>query len=137
MKLIIPYVDSQFNEYLINEMFVFLSENLNRDRLIMAQEFVELEQSMKSIYRPNIDLYQICLSSPYNLKINRYLQHTEFVFDNNSLIYATTIRVVDIINLVNYGNGVVRPYPIFDEMFDYFNTHIDNIYNNYLFSIGG
>ena len=66
MKLIVPYVDSQFNEYLINEMFVFLSENLNRDRLIMAQEFVELEQSMKSIYRPNIDLYQICLSSPYN-----------------------------------------------------------------------
>ena len=140
MKLIIPYIDSQFNEYIINEMFVFLNENINPSQLIRFQSYIETEQSLKSIYRPKLDInfvYNTCLSSPYNIKINTYLQHTKFIFDNNSLIYGTTIRVVDIINLVNYGNAVLQPYPIFDEMFDYFNAHIDSIYNNYLFSIGG
>ena len=79
----------------------------------------------------------LCLSCSSIIKIEDYNTYFELVFDNNATVYGTLIKTIDIFNLINYGNIVVKPYPIFDYMQNYYNSNIEELFDNYSFGNGG
>lgn len=136
MNLIIPRkVENDFVNFIIDSMYEYLSDNLDPDRLVQAQLFVDSVNLYKSIYIPKIHVFSICRYPVF--KTIAYNLFYKVEFDTNALVYGTLIKSVDIINLVNFGNMSVQPYPIFTQMFDYFNTNLSYLYNQFTFNIGG
>ena len=124
-----------FTKYIIKEIQPWLEKNINKDRLVSAQNYVAIEPKYKSIYTPIINLYFFSLACYAIIKVRKYSQFYELYFDEEAIVYGTNIRSIELINLINYGNMTVTPYPIFTEMFDYFNQNIEEIYQEYLSSL--
>ena len=139
MKIIISSdMGQDFAQY-IKDVHIsqWIGDNLDIEKLSPAQEYVDTTNEYKSIYTPRIDLSRLCLSCSSIIKIEDYNTYFELVFDNNAIVYGTLIKTVDIFNLINYGNIVVKPYPIFDYMQNYYNSNIEELFDNYSFGNGG
>lgn len=139
MRIIIPSdMGQDFAQY-IKDVHIsqWIGDNLDIEKLSPAQEYVDTTNEYKSIYTPRIDLSGLCLSCSSIIKIEDYNTYFELVFDNNATVYGTLIKTVDIFNLINYGNIVVKPYPIFDYMQNYYNSNIEELFDNYSFGNGG
>ena len=139
MKIIISSdMGQDFAQY-IKDVHIsqWIGDNLDIEKLSPAQEYVDTTNEYKSIYTPRIDLSRLCLSCSSIIKIEDYNTYFELVFDNNAIVYGTLIKTVDIFNLINYGNIVVKPYPIFDYMQNYYNYNIEELFDNYSFGNGG
>lgn len=133
MKLKIPYdMGKDFIDYIIDMMQDYMKDNLQVERLQQAQNYVDAVKIFKSIYISKIDLASICYASTENIVIRYYESRYELTFDENSKIYGTNIYYKDLINLINYGNLFVKPYPIFTDMFKFFEDHLDRIHDYYL-----
>ena len=139
MKIIIPSDMGQDFARYIKDVHIsqWIGDNLDIEKLSPAQEYVDTTNEYKSIYTPRIDLSRLCLSCSSIIKIEDYNTYFELVFDNNAIVYGTLIKTVDIFNLINYGNIVVKPYPIFDYMQNYYNSNIEELFDNYSFGNGG
>ena len=139
MKIIIPSdMGQDFAQYIKDvHMSQWIGDNLDIEKLSPAQEYVDTTNEYKSIYTPRIDLSRLCLSCSSIIKIEDYNTYFELVFDNNAIVYGTLIKTIDIFNLINYGNIVVKPYPIFDYMQNYYNSNIEELFDNYSFGNGG
>lgn len=136
MNIIIPSeTGTEFVSFINSSIYQYLQDNLDKDRLQNAQTFVDTVNMYRSIYVPKIDVYSVCLYPV--LKIDTYSSYTQVSLDTNALVYGTLIKSIDIINLVNFGNIGVQPYPIFTNMFSYFNSNLLNIYDQFTFDIGG
>lgn len=139
MRIIIPSdMGQDFAQY-IKDVYIpqWIGDNLDINKLSPAQEYVDTTNEYKSIYTPRIDLSGLCLSCSSIIKIEDYNTYFELVFDNNATVYGTLIKTIDIFNLINYGNIVVKPYPIFDYMQNYYNSNIEELFDSYSFGNGG
>ena len=139
MRIIIPSdMGQDFAQY-IKDVHIsqWMGDNLDIEKLSSAQEYVDTTNEYKSIYTPRIDLSGLCLSCSSIIKIEDYNTYFELVFDNNATVYGTLIKTVDVFNLINYGNIVVKPYPIFDYMQNYYNSNIEELFDSYSFGNGG
>lgn len=125
-----------FISYLIEQISIWLQNNVSADRLKLLQEYVDTEPKYKSIFTSKINLYDLCLNSFLVLGATKYKYFYELEFDRNSIVYGTNIKTTELINLINYGNLVVKPYPIFSRMFEFFNKNLSIFEDSYLSSIG-
>ena len=125
-----------FISYLIEQISIWLQNNVDEDRLKSLQEYVDTEPKYKSIFTSKINLYDLCLNSFLVLGATKYKYFYELEFDRNSIVYGTNIKTTELINLINYGNLVVKPYPIFSEMFGFFTKNLSIFEDSYLSSIG-
>jgi len=138
MQLILNFIDEGFNKYLVDKMYFWMSSNLNPEKLNQLQLFVNSDPIFKSIYIKHIDLKEICYVAIQTLRFDIYrsANRVKVTVNPDLKIYGLdTIRIIDIVNLINYGNLFVKPYPIFSEMFGYFNNHIYDIYNMYILGV--
>ena len=137
MKItIVIDMGEDFVNYLIDKKIQsWLSENIIKERLVPAQSYVAIEPKYKSIYAPVINLYFFSLSCYAIIKVKKYSQFFELVFDEDAIVYGINVKSIELINLINFGNMSVTPYPIFTEMFDYFNQNIEELYEEYLSSL--
>lgn len=137
MNLIVSTVlGENFIEFIKYKMFIWLKAHIDVNQLQSAQMFVETESKYNSIYRSSINLYDFCLYSYLLLEYKKFTSFYKIEFDKDSTVYGLNVKNIDIVNLINYGNLVVKPYPIFTKMFDYFNNNISELQEEYLLGIG-
>ena len=131
MQLDVKYNDKFFVDMLIYKMKDWFNANFDSKKLTLAQEYVDSAPQYKSIFIKKIDLVECCYIALNNLKSEHY--SARYVIRlNDDVLYGTTIKLKEIINLITYGNLVVKPYPIFVNMFNFFQNNIDEYYNEYI-----
>lgn len=105
---------------------------LDRSRLQPIQDYLDV------LYSSNNTLYTTDL---YNLLIEAidcitYRKLPDFkyivIFDYDEKLSYISAKIIDIINLVEYGTLSSPAYPIFSDVFTYILDHIDEIYQNYI-----
>lgn len=131
MKLILNFIDDEFTEYLIEQMQDWMYQNLKPDKLKALQTYVDALPEYKSIYRKSLNLKDICFASVHNLTYRKYQGKTLITFNYNTRVFGLQVKLVDVIKLINYGNLIARPYPIFDDMFQHFKTYLSYYYALY------
>ena len=81
---------------------------------------------LKIVYAPRA----IAVMASNNLKSHGYINgKTEIVIDNK--IKIPDLKLVDACKLINFGAAGVPGYPIFTEMFNYFENNAEELYKTY------
>ena len=132
MKLQVRIKDVQFVNYLIEQMKEWFWRNLDTDKLIPFQKFVDYTGFFSSIFIKKLQVKDVCFSVVDTLHYKRYTNRFEIEFDPDVVLYGINFKVKDFVNLINYGNLDVSAYPIFSDMFNYFLTNMDKYYKLYL-----
>ena len=125
MKLLIPIISYNFAEYLIREIQTWLYINLDQTKLISAQCFINLIDE-------RVNLKDVFYFSLNCLVIKKYDNRLEIVFNESIKVPQTNLKLINILKLINYGNTIVTPYPIYTNMFNYFEKNIETCYNRYI-----
>ena len=125
MKLLIPIINYNFAEYLIREIQTWLYINLDQTKLISAQCFINLIDE-------KVNLKDVFYFSLNCLVIKKYDNRLEIVFNESIKVPQTNLKLINILKLINYGNTIVTPYPIYTNMFNYFEKNIETCYNRYI-----
>lgn len=99
--------------------------NIDISKLVQAQSFIELVDK-------NINLEDVFYFSLNCLTVKKYDSKLEIVFNESIKIPQTNIKLIDVIRLINFGNIIVAPYPIYTNMFNYFNKNINVYYDRYI-----
>lgn len=133
MNLSVKSTDDEFLIYLIDLMRQWFITNLDEDKLIQIEEYVNSTPRYKSIYRKHINLKDICYSGIENLRYFKFSGNSVIQFDYNISVYGlNNIKLIELLALVNYGNLLVKPYPVFNNMFSFFNKNINYFWNRFL-----
>lgn len=108
---------------LIKRMREYFREKLNAAALVPAQEFLR-----KYYKNPDLNLYNIAFKSVAELGYIEDLGIYTVLFDQNTKEPITGAKFIDIIELIDKGALGVPRYPIYSEMFDFFDKEIFTLY---------
>lgn len=131
MQLDVKSDDANFINYLINEMSIWFWDNFNPKKIIAFQQYVDMAPKYKSLFIKKLDVTNCCKIALDNLKAEHYSTRYIIKIDDSIIVYGTNIQLKEIINLITFGNLLLQPYPIFVDMFNYFNNNIGKYFNEY------
>ena len=138
MQLIIEnkiHIDlTNFCTYLIKQMQEHMLILLNPLKIDRFNNYLETLPLTKFPYnkRKILSMRDILIGSTYNLKVTQHWNEYKIEIDPTSLVYGTFLKYIDLVKLVNYGNLQLAPYPIYDELMNYFAEHLEEFYEEYL-----
>lgn len=111
----------------IQESFV---KEIDKVKLIPINEYInKLNISTFGVY---INAADILIAAVYNLIYTKQPSGNYIIsIDSNQIAPNTRAKIIDIAQLVNYGTLSTPAYPIFDEVFSFFATRLNNLYLDY------
>ena len=132
MDLIIDKSESDlkpFCQYLISKMQSYMKTSIDDKQLIRFDSYLNNNDILHGRY---IQVKNILIGSTYHLIVNEYEDYYKISVDPDAIIPNTYAKFIDIIKLVNFGNLMLAPYPIYDTMMDYFAENLTEYYINFL-----
>lgn len=118
--------DNFIYRYIPNKMRNFLSLNLSEEALssldVYIKETLKINATSKEILETALD----------NIIVTRDVQDYIIMLNTNILFLDTDYRVVDLVNLITYGNLEVHGYDIIIRMINYIRGNIDMLFTEYL-----
>ena len=129
-------VDVGFIAFLKRRLRMRILSSINFNKLIKFNKFFESD-AFKTIYGDKKILAERVVVLGSN-----HLQHT--IIHNTARIYidpnvyypGTEIKLVDLCNLINFGNLSVDAYPIFSNAFQHFSDNIEQYADTFLTGVG-
>lgn len=117
--------------YIPKKLFNYVLLNLNEDKLIQLDEYLNKHLGIKE---SSIDIIEYGFN-------NMFISDTGTGFivmiDNNILIPDSSQKLINIINLINYGNLEVRGCNIVSQAFNYVESQLNNMVLLYRLKRGG
>lgn len=98
---------------------------INDKKLIKCQQYFDSKKI-------DLDIVKIILIALNNLNINRTTRFVTIKIDEKKVIPNTSLRIIDICKMINYGNFELQAYPLFTNIFNFVKRYIDGIYVMYL-----
>lgn len=136
MKILIidkdnKYTDS-FLEYVKSRCRDIYYKKVNLKKLKPFETYINELPEYKSLMKKYISSNEICITGLYNIMICRYGQTIVLKIDENSFLPNTRIKIIELCKLINNGNLLLKPYPIFTEIFDEIKENIEVYYAEYV-----
>lgn len=125
-------LDGFISEKLIPEIQEVFPSMINDGKLISVNDFVNntLKLSLQGRW---IDVKDVLLSAIYNLVYTEMPDGSYVIsIDSNQIVPDTRAKIIEVAQLVNYGNMSVPSYPIFDEVFNFFADNLNDLYIEYV-----
>lgn len=121
MLLIVDNKDitESFIPYLKNRMLRHICFILDDSKLIRFDEYFKSNEFTKDITSKHIIMLAMS-----NLQHKRYDENTHIFINPNITYPGTSIKIVDLCKVINFGNLSVEGYPIFTMTFDHFSRNI-------------
>lgn len=125
-------LDGFIAEKLIPEIQEVFPSMINDGKLISVNDFVNNTLKLSPQGRW-INVKDVLLSAIYNL-IYTEMPDGSYVIsiDSNQIVPDTRAKIIEVAQLVNYGNMSVPSYPIFDEVFNFFADNLNDLYIEYV-----
>lgn len=116
--------DNFVYHYLPNKMLEYLALNLSEKRVSVLNKYLLKAGILISVR----DALMLALGKPQVLRIppDRYI-----VSVNPTMLIEGNIRLIQVIDLIEYGNLEVKGYPIVDEIYRYITTNMKELYKTY------
>ena len=136
MKILITDKDNKYTydflEYVKSKCRDIYYEKVNVKKLKPFEVYINELPEYKSLMKKYISANEICISGLYNIMILHYGQNIVFKIDENNLLPNTKIKIIELCKLINNGNLLLKPYPIFTEIFDEIQKNIEVYYAEYV-----
>lgn len=124
--------DVEFIDVLIRKIRNLFFERLNRNKLIPFEVFINENPEFNSLYKKSFSAYEICLTAMYNLKVIKYGIMYNIEIDSTAKLPGTDIKLIQLCELINDGNLVLKAYPIFSDVFKEIQSKIEEYYAEYI-----
>lgn len=125
-------LDGFIAEKLIPEIQGVFSSMINDGKLISVNDFVNNTLKLSPQGRW-INVKDVLLSAIYNLVYTEMPDGSYVIsIDSNQIVPDTRAKIIEVAQLVNYGNMSVPSYPIFDEVFNFFADNLNDLYIEYV-----
>lgn len=119
-----------FCKWLITQIQSYMKSNLNIKRADIFDKYINENIPMQP--KRILITKDLILSASYNLIVNKVQNNYIIEIDPNIFIPNTFAKFINIMQLINYGNLVLPPYPIWTETFNYFADNINKYLDIYL-----
>lgn len=125
-------LDGFISEKLIPEIQEIFPSMINDGKLISVNDFVNNTLKLSPQGRW-INVKDVLLSAIYNLTYTEMPDGSYVIsIDSNQIVPDTRAKIIEVAQLVNYGNMSVPSYPIFDEVFNFFADNLNDLYIEYV-----
>lgn len=125
-------LDGFISERLIPEIQEVFPSMINDGKLISVNDFVNNTLKLSPQGRW-INVKDVLLSAIYNLVYTEMPDGSYVIsIDSNQIVPDTRAKIIEVAQLVNYGNMSVPSYPIFDEVFNFFADNLNDLYIEYV-----
>lgn len=125
-------LDGFISEKLIPEIQGVFPSMINDGKLISVNDFVNNTLKLSPQGRW-INVKDVLLSAIYNLVYTEMPDGSYVIsIDSNQIVPDTRAKIIEVAQLVNYGNMSVPSYPIFDEVFNFFADNLNDLYIEYM-----
>lgn len=125
-------LDGFIAEKLIPEIQGVFPSMINDGKLISVNDFVNNTLKLSPQGRW-INVKDVLLSAIYNLVYTEMPDGSYVIsIDSNQIVPDTRAKIIEVAQLVNYGNMSVPSYPIFDEVFNFFADNLNDLYIEYV-----
>ena len=136
MNLIIDQDGSEnlnaFCEIIIKHIQETLPNMLDESRLAPFDEYINTDLKIKFRTTARIlSSRELLIASTYNLRYRKHSNSYIIKINPNVYVYDTSIKIIDIIKLINYGNLILAPYPIYDKIMDNNADNLNQLYRDY------
>lgn len=117
---------------LIPEIQEVFPSIINDGKLIAVNDFINNTLKLSPQGRW-INVKDVLLSAIYNLVYTKMPNGSYVIsIDSNQIVPDTRAKIIEVAQLVNYGNMSVPSYPIFDEVFRFFADNLNDLYIEYV-----
>ena len=120
-----------FCMYLIKQMREYLPKTIVSDKLDRFNLYIN-DPKNKIITIKLLDCSDILKAGTYNLICTQNGDYYTIRLDSKIFIPDSNAKFINIISLINYGNLMLKPYPIWSDMMQHFADNIEMYYRNYL-----
>lgn len=133
-KLYLTFNDIEDEEILKKFIYEEIPEELKNNFVLLydTNKTINLERYLKENLNISYSIYDIVMFALNHLYITKDGNNVIVTFDQNVTLYNSYTKVIDILNLLEYGSLEIKAYPILSEIFKLFNQNAINIYNNYI-----
>lgn len=123
-----------FCNYIIVKMQDYLQNSINENKLKKFNDYINSNKIVKFVDK--IDRYINCanilIASTYNLMVLKSKNNYTIKINPNVHIPNTYAKFIDIVKLINNGNMVLSPYPVWTNMVKHFDDNANLYYEKYL-----
>lgn len=122
--------------YLKKRMLRHVAIILNPKRLVPYDEYFNTDEFKRISDGAEISSRRIIMLGMTNLIHKKYESNTH-IFINPNIVYpGTSLKVVDLCKVINFGTMSVDAYPIFSETFEHFYKNINKYLESCIIGLG-
>lgn len=121
---------TDFCNWLITQIQSYIKLNLNNKKVERFDKYINENIPMQP--KRILTTAELISAASYNLVVNKIQNNYIIQIDSNVFIPNTFAKFINIMQLINYGNLVLPPYPIWTETFNYFADNINKYLEIYL-----
>ena len=129
-------LDKFIYEYVIPEINLVFSYKLNNARCLNWTNYFQTIDLGWITYKNNKKVipsaYEVLIAGIKNLRVLDCTDHYIIEINPNEIAPKTRAKLIDICNLINYGNLEMPAYPIFEDTFNEVLINLPNLYEKYL-----
>lgn len=136
MKIFIINDDDKYTgdflKFVIEKTRELFLEKLNKQKLQSFEIFINKNPKYNSLFKKYIPAYEICYSALYNLHVKHFGSVITIEIDSMINLPNTSIKLIELVELIDKGNLVLKAYPIFTEVFKEIEDKIENLYAEFI-----
>lgn len=121
-----------FLDFINRYIIIKIISSINTRKIQPIEEYINQYSDIPTLFKKYISVNEVIISGAYNIIYSRINNKIVFEIDPTQIYSGTSAKLNELCKLINYGNLVVKGYPIFTKAFDYFKDNIDNYYDNYM-----
>ena len=118
-------ITESFIPYLKTRMLRHICLIMDEDKLNRFDEYFQSKELM--IGNKNLDIIDsknVIMLAMTNLQHKKYEENTHIFINPNITYPGTSIKIVDLCKIINFGTLSIEGYPIFTMTFDHFSRNI-------------
>jgi hypothetical protein len=125
-----------FISFLKRRLRMRILSSLNLTKLSKFDEFFESDY-FKTLYGDKKVLAsKVVVLGANNLRHTIIQESGSIYIDPNMYYPGTQIKLVDLCNLINFGNLSVDAYPVFSDAFQHFSNNLEEYSDRFLMGVG-
>lgn len=133
MKLVIKHPPAEFTydffKYLVGKIKLYGLASIDTRKLIVFDTYIN--NKYKSVLKRHISSKDSLIMFFYNLKITTLWDRVIIEVNPNIVIPSTTIKLINVVKLITYGNLEIKGYNIIPKVFKYVKENINELYEMY------
>lgn len=130
------HINQGFIPFIKKKLLGYMSLILDTKKLQKYDEMFQAKEFLRLSNKISISSRKVVIIAMTNLLHKRYETNTQIFINPNINYPGTTIKIVDLCKIINYGTLSIDGYPIFTETFNHIQQNIGKYIDRYTIGLG-